>query len=430
MAPDPSLDEFQIRKAIADAEKAAIEVEIARDDAKKKLAASQTPSDPEKKARDAALDAAKSAKEMADAQKAQADAQAAALKAKFGDIPQSGISGSVKADQSAGSFETALLAARAANKASLMIAEAVVQTGSAAQGCKLLVYAAGEVPGFQAVTGFLCQCSMILQALVDAVALSDQSAQAEVAPRTESIAVAGLALDAATKLLGYFKSDYELKGSEVAPDHVLLAKMVAGALLVKLKEKNVVVYLKETFNPTAVAMAEDGFKSALGDLVFQRNRAAAALIVQERTGADLAAKLTALTGDTPQDRELKGQLGKQQMRQQGVADKLKAALAAYDTLASKLASADPSVTALMRELDVWNMLRESSSLLLVVKMEKAGGSNFTIKNILTGLGRGMPFYAMGGVIASYALFQGSTGTLLASELFPVPGKFVGIDKIG
>lgn len=94
-----SVEDLQRRKAIAEAEKAAIDAELARDEARKKLVESQTSVDPAKQAQEAKVEVAKSAKALADAEKAQADAQAAAFKSKLGEVPSSGISGSVKVEQ-------------------------------------------------------------------------------------------------------------------------------------------------------------------------------------------------------------------------------------------------------------------------------------------------------------------------------------------
>ncbi|MEJ7590913.1 MAG: hypothetical protein WKF77_05145, partial [Planctomycetaceae bacterium] len=91
----------------------------------KKKAASLVSDDPEKKVQDAKVAAAKSAKDIADARKAEADSELAAIKSKIGEVPSSGISGSVKVEQGAASMETALLAARATTKASEAIANAV-----------------------------------------------------------------------------------------------------------------------------------------------------------------------------------------------------------------------------------------------------------------------------------------------------------------
>jgi hypothetical protein len=70
-----SLEDLQKRKTIAEAEKAAIEAETARDEARKKQSDSVAPLDPVKKAKDDAVEAANSANAIADAKKTQSNAQ-------------------------------------------------------------------------------------------------------------------------------------------------------------------------------------------------------------------------------------------------------------------------------------------------------------------------------------------------------------------
>jgi hypothetical protein len=74
-----SLEDLQKRKAIAEAEKEAIQAETARDEARKKQSELAAPLDPAKKAKDDAVEAANSAKARADAKKAQSDAQSLCL---------------------------------------------------------------------------------------------------------------------------------------------------------------------------------------------------------------------------------------------------------------------------------------------------------------------------------------------------------------
>lgn len=70
-----SLEDLQKRKTIAEAEREAIQAEIARDEARKKLSELGAPLDPLKNAKDDAVEAANLAKAQAEARKAQSDAQ-------------------------------------------------------------------------------------------------------------------------------------------------------------------------------------------------------------------------------------------------------------------------------------------------------------------------------------------------------------------
>jgi multidrug efflux pump subunit AcrA (membrane-fusion protein) len=69
-----SLEDLQKRKTIAEAEKAAIEAETARDEAQKKQSELVAPLDPVKQAKDDAVEAANVGKAITDAEKAQPDA--------------------------------------------------------------------------------------------------------------------------------------------------------------------------------------------------------------------------------------------------------------------------------------------------------------------------------------------------------------------
>jgi hypothetical protein len=70
-----SLEDLETRKTIAEAEKAAIEAEIARDEARKKQIELVAPLDLVQKEKDDAGEAASKANAIADAKKAQSDAQ-------------------------------------------------------------------------------------------------------------------------------------------------------------------------------------------------------------------------------------------------------------------------------------------------------------------------------------------------------------------
>ena len=75
-----SLEDLQKRKTIAEAEKATIEAETARDEARKKQSELGVPLDPVKKAKDDAVEGASSARDKADAKKAQSGAQSLCAK--------------------------------------------------------------------------------------------------------------------------------------------------------------------------------------------------------------------------------------------------------------------------------------------------------------------------------------------------------------
>jgi hypothetical protein len=113
-------------------------------------------------------------------------------------------------------------------------------------------------------------------------------------------------------------------------------------------------------------------------------------------------------------------------------DALKAAIGVYEGFFNKLSGPDdkgqvPLVT-VIREDVLADVLAKDGSLLLVVKLQKSGGSYYTKRNLWT-IFTGMQFYCSGGVVVSYALLQGNDGLVIASGLIPVLGGFVREGKL-
>ncbi len=445
-AVDAKVAAAKAAKELADAEKLQVDAELARDEVKKKLATSHAPEDPATKVNEAKLNKAKAAKNFADAEKSRADSELAALKAKLGDVPSSGIAGNVTLGQGAGSIETAFLAARAACIASEKIAQAISAVIPA--GAKVLIFPAGENPTFQTATKFFAQRALVLQALTKSIPQSvdtshrknDVSNLENVSPTANDdvlnlesvpmLAGIGVGLEAVTKLLGFFRSDFDVHGVDLTADNMLLAKSVIGELLNKCVNKKpaIKLYLKSMFNPVAAAATGSTLEREFKDLDLQREIAANALNDFETEYIDLQTKLSKITGETVQEKNEKLILLEQAKRYQRFVDKLKSALASYDAFVSGLVSQDAELTTLVGELEIWNTLMDESSLLLIVKVDKAGGSSFIAKNLWTSFGA-IPLYVMGGVIASYTLFQGNTGTVLASGTVPVHSGFWKVNKI-
>lgn len=104
----------------------------------------------------------------------------------------------------------------------------------------------------------------------------------------------------------------------------------------------------------------------------------------------------------------------------------KAAIALYDGVFAKLTTADDKgltpLTMVIRETEAADALAAGTQLLLV-KLHTSGGAYYTKKNMLTFFG-GMPFFHMGGVVASFALLDGKTGSVVAADVIPIHGGFV------
>ena len=108
------------------------------------------------------------------------------------------------------------------------------------------------------------------------------------------------------------------------------------------------------------------------------------------------------------------------------ADAIHKAIALYDSWFNKLLSPDEKTTvvpivAVIREKSMRDALGKGRSL-LITKVHASGGSYYAKKNIWTVFG-GMPFFHMGGTVASFVLIKGQTGEIAAAGTVPVHGGF-------
>lgn len=414
-----STPDWEKIKKDADAEKAALDAKKQLLDARKALEAAEAPPDPTKKAMNdtlaAAKDLADAEKSVADARKAQADAALAAFKAKVGEVPASGYTGDVTLKDKAGTMEAALLAAKAVKTAAQRIVDALPQQSSKKI---VLLYAAAEIPNFQALIAYRAQTPWVRKRFDDAQKASNDADQKAPAPadfKPEAVplaAAAGLGLDAVNKLLGFFRTDYTVQGVDLTLEDSLLVHAIAG--LIAGSGKNLDVQLPAVYNPGALSDAGSGILNELTDLSLLRSGAQDKANHHDKLSAHFSKDAKMATG------EEKAKLHKV------AADAWKAAIGLYDSFFSKLTTADDKgavpLTNVIREGVVAEVLSKDN-LLLLVKLQKFGGAYYTKKNMWTFFG-GMPFFHMGGVVASFILLDGKSGTVHKSGVIPVHGGFV------
>ena len=416
------------KKDLADAQKAAL-------DSQKALADAQEEPDPAKKATDDKVAAAKAAKDMADAeksasdaQKAKADASLAALKAQIGEVPDSGIKGEVTVKEKAGILEAHLLAAKALGIAADRL---VLELPADVDNKPLLLYASAEVPSFQTLIAYRVQKAIVTKAFNDATDASDDAnKRAEPATEIAPLAAAGLGLDAVTKLLGFFRSDYSVGGVEVSLDDSAFVHALAGRITTK--RTKVAVQLPALYSAGALNSAgvlSDPVAKIIEDFTTLSKRKSTSMSGMARHDK-LSAKFTEAANKATDD-GAKAELLKKAKLHKEASDALKSAIELYDNLFSKLTTADDKglapFTTVIRETVLADLLLKDN-LLLVVKLQKSGGAYYTKKNLWTFFG-GMPFYNAGGVVVSYVLLHGDNGNVMASGLIPILGGFVRENKL-
>lgn len=384
--PEDIKKETDLIKAQTDLKKAKAD-DIA---AKRALDKAQQPQDTQ-------LDDLKKQKELADAKKDLANSTTDALKAQlFGSVTGGPFSGAVDMKDKAGVAEANLLASHAIRIAAARIAS---QVKGPSAGKQIFLFSVKDFPNFQRLLTFRFRKGLLKEAYTTAkVSVSEQEAVAA-AP-----ALFSAGLDAFSKILGFFKTDFTMGGIEIKPDDSQLLFAVAGNLPD--------THLPAIYNPKATKDAITRMTQELGELVKLRGSADAetkrlsAQIEQLEKGSDADKKKAA---------DLKTRV-----------DLLKSVIALHDAFLISLSTPDSAgnlpIALVAQEFAIDDAL-QAENVILLVKLENAGGGYFVKKNLLTGLGT-MPLYHMGGSTASYVLLEGKEGKVLAASVVPVHGGFV------
>jgi hypothetical protein len=404
-ASDPALEALKTEAARATAEKAKLDAEKLLVDAEQALADAQNPE----------LKSLERQKALADAQKAAAQAEQAALTAKYiGTVTAGPYEGKVDMKDTAGKTESALLAARATREAAMVIAKALPAAPK-----KIYLFETSEFPRFQQLLAFRFRKELLKQAFGSAGVEPGREAIPLAAP-----ALVSAGLDAFSKILGFFKTDYTVGGFDVKLDKSVLLYAVAGALKSPGgggKE----VHMPLVYEPGAQNGAVSALAKELTELVNLR-AAAGQKIKTLDTDADQLEQLVA----EEQDENAKADLQRQVADARAMAEGVQGVVALFDSFASALTQPDADgaipIETLALEFAIDLALQEGA--VLLVRLEHTGGSFFIKKNLWTGLGA-MPLYYMGGATVNYLLLEGKTGTVLAGNTVPLHGGFMKAGKI-
>lgn len=416
-----------IEKAIAAARK---ETELAQAqkallDAKRALEPVTTAPDPAKTKRDAALaDAgvakaqAEAEKALADTRKAQADAELAAFKARFGEVPSSGITGAVEMKEKAGQIESWLLASRAVAEAAIRMRAQVASVGDGEK--TVFVFAAADFPTFDALLTFTARRTLLHQMLEKSLGglpvLQEESGEA-----VPILGAAGLALQAVNNLLSFVRTDFSVTGVEVTIEDSALVAALTSQKIGQFRDRRVLsVFRAAALNEPSSVVAQLTELSALHERV--------GLTAEQHKSA--AATLTARAA-TQSDAERKKQLTAEAETHRAAEQRLTAAAGSFTTFMTTMstpesATTKPPLATVLYEAAVQRALTGHAA--MIVKIHKAGGTIVTKKNLWSLFG-GLPVHYTGGAAATYMLLDGTNGTVLASGLVPVYGGFVRADRV-
>ncbi|MGB3790689.1 MAG: hypothetical protein WA949_21960, partial [Phormidesmis sp.] len=224
----------------------------------------------------------------------------------------------------------------------------------------------------------------------------------EAGPAGATTAVVSAGLDAISKILGYFKTDYTVGSTAVQLDESLLLYSVAG----KLRE-NKEVYLPMVYAAQWSEGLEEMVKE-LADLESLRNQAEVL-----RKGTDSNSEEN---------------------------NKINRAIGLHDDFVGWLTQPDSNgnvpIHLLVQEKLINAKLvstksegKETDVGVLLLRLENTGGGHLLKNNLWTGLRDEIPLYHMGGATVTYLLLDGKEGKVLDGNVVPVHGGFVRADRM-
>jgi hypothetical protein len=365
----------------------------------------------------AAKDFADAQKALAEAKKAEAEAQSAAFKATVGDVPASPYSGTIDVRPNTGEIEAALLAARAVREAAVTI-DSTIRRSLTANG-NIVVMAAADVPTFQSLIAYRAQVGIVRTALEDAIKKATPAPD----PKqriTPIVGAAGTVLDAANKLLSFFRTDYIVGGVTVTLDDLLAVAEVANLLRQTRDGKAFVVTIPAIYNPKALSDPARFLVTDVRDLSLKKQEADGLTKAQDAVVDEFSKK-----ANDEKDPIKKAALQKRADDAKALADGLRSASTLFNTWFGKLTVVDDKGTSalvtIVKEKTISDQL--ATGHFLVLKIQKAGGGYLVKKNMWTFFG-GMPLYHMGGAAVSFVLFDGASGNVAVAGVVPVHGGFV------
>ncbi|WP_017302015.1 hypothetical protein [Nodosilinea nodulosa] len=367
------------------------------------------------------------------------------------DDGNSGYVGGILVDDKAGKIEAAMLATRALKLVARCIVDEIkgIYQNKGIYINKVVLYGGSDLPDFQALTTYQIQtriidkafdeaCSKLHKALIkiDEVLKKPDSYRYFRAPEKEKLPSIGeliealsspiemvsSAVDVATKVLDYLRTDYSVKGIEVTADDLLLLNILAG----ELTTRRVKVML-----PTLYNSGLHSEKSLITNEL-QRQAEKKAELKQKIDAA--ARKLVNLTTDESNEIETAStEMETASVELQTAFDNGNAMIEHYNSFIEKLTTPDdkarfPLATIVQQEA-VQHALKNGASL-MSAKISFIGGTNYTVRNLWNSLfGKMPPFFIRSGVVVNYNLFDGKTGQVQYAGAIPCSGGFYRVNEL-
>lgn len=347
----------------------------------------------------------------------------------IGTVRNASYTGAVELKEKAGMLEAKLLATKAVHDAAQRIATAVRSSVTDMQTVVLAPGSSFKAP--ERIAMYRFRVAMLRKVLGDA--LDSAAAGGVEAAGLESVAalpaVASAGLEAAGKLLSFFKTDYSIGGLDVALDESVAMYAVAGALGPHALVKMPVLHL-----PSEKQAAIETIMKDVSELLAQRQRAEALALVAAARVKRAERELTTAKDD------VKGDIQDEIVALTASEAQLKSAVSAFDAFTTGLITpagtpAREPLADLLSDLALDSVLTQAPAaggktpLLLLIRLEGSGGGILLKKNLFTGLGA-PPLFHMGGAAVSYLLLEGATGRVLQGDTIAQHGGYTQSSKMG
>ena len=227
------------------------------------------------------------------------------------------------------------------------------------------------------------------------------------------VAASTLALDSATKLLSFFRSDYTVSGSTLSTPDSMVAAEVANFLIISGHR----VLMPQVYNQPSLTV---GVQSVFQDCQFLDRQRVEAMrnIARHKEQVDAG-----------------GNDGELIDRHQAAADRLRLAMSLHESLEKELftidSQGDINLEKVAMDISVEKAISSTSgeAYILLLKDTKAGGTSYTEKNLWTRFGR-IPFHLGAGIVTSFLLLNGRTGQVEASGVETCHSGYVSLLDAG
>ena len=339
------------------------------------------------------------------------NAEVAAFKAKFPAPADSGITGTAVAAPGSGALEAGLMTARHLDGHAREIAALIAREAKAPS---YLVIAGLKQPELGDWQHFQVRTKLVSNSFARATQLFDAVNQAAAVPAAQeralgTIAAASTAIDVASKVVGYFRTNYSFAPLAVAGiDDELLATALAGYL----------EHAKLPLRWPPVA-GVDAVLALLEPISRERDNAA----IEAARIAELQRELATRDAATTDTAKLAAEQAKAQLA--AALEANAAAVKAYEALLEALAARDAAGASMIGKVIAQKAIGEAlatGAFAVNVQVGGVAATNYTGQKWLPG----MPLSISGGAIVSFTVIK-SDGTVLLARQQPIYTGFKKLD---